>query len=271
MENTPFYSLTAVCAAATGKLAVGYGLFAGLDTQHRGLLNLNHENKTLSAVLAPDQPPRVFDLSAAEASGAQILDFIQEGVWHIWIGFDHMLFLFSLLIPSVMVYRNAGWRPVSTFNEALWDVFKVVTAFTLAHSITLGMAVLGYIELPSRWVESAIAASVILAALNNIVPVFSTRRAMLAFGFGLIHGFGFASVLSDLGLPESSKLGSLLGFNLGVEFGQIALVLVFLPVSYKLSRASWYESLFLKTCSLGVASVASVWFLERAFDISIQL
>jgi hypothetical protein len=170
-----------------------------------------------------------------------------------------------------MVYETARWYPVAAFKVALWDVVKVVTAFTLAHSITLSIAALGYIELPSRWVESVIAASVILAALNNLVPIFTKKRAFLAFAFGLIRGFGFASVLAGLGLKESSRLWGLLGFNLGVEIGQLALVVVFLPVAYKFSRYPLYKPVVLKSCSIGIAGLASLWLMERIFDIPIKV
>ena len=113
-------------------------------------------------------------------------------------------------------------------------MFKVVTAFTVAHSITLSLAALGVISLPSRLVESAIAASVVLAALNNVCPVVYGGRWIIAFCFGLIHGFGFASVLTDLGLPQDSLLLALVAFNLGVELGQLAIVAVFLPIAYAL-------------------------------------
>ena len=251
------------------KLGVDYRLFADIDPQHRGLLKLNFEHSSTAAVLVPNQGVRQFALPSGQFSRSFLLDFIGEGVWHIWIGFDHILFLFSLLIPSVMFYQWAKWYPIPSFRQALWDVAKIVTAFTVAHSITLSMAVLGVFELPSRLVESVIAASVILAALNNLVPIFTEKRALLAFTFGLIHGFGFASVLGDLGLEESSKLWSLLGFNVGVEIGQMALVLLFLPIAFKFSRYPLYKVVMLKTCSAGIAALACFWFLERAFEISI--
>jgi HupE / UreJ protein len=254
---------------AFDKVSIAYRLFGELDPQHRGLLNLSHDKVSATAVLVPGQPARQFDTTAKQLPWAIAQDFIVEGIWHIWIGFDHILFLFSLLIPSVMIYQCAKWQPVSTFKTALWDVAKVVTAFTMAHSITLSMAALGFVELPSRWVECAIAASVIMAALNNLVPIFTDKRMHLAFVFGLIHGFGFASVLADLGLTESSRLWGLLGFNLGVEIGQLALVIVFLPIAYKLSRYPLYKPVVLKSCSIGIAGMACIWLMERAFDIAI--
>ena len=249
------------------QLTITYRLFADLDPQHRGLLNLTHDNINSAAVLVPSQLARLFNLESSRSPGSAVLDFIVEGIWHIWMGFDHILFLFSLLIPSVMEYRTHKWQPVAHFKNAFWDVFKVVTAFTLAHSITLSLAVLDVLKLPSRWVESCIAASVILAALNNIYPLFTSKRAQLAFVFGLVHGFGFATVLTDLGLNQSSRLLSLLGFNLGVEIGQFALVLAFLPIAYKFSRYPDYQPIVLKSCSLGIAALACVWLYERAFEI----
>jgi len=145
----------------------------------------------------------------------------------------------------------------------------VVTAFTVAHSITLSLAALEVIDLPSRWVESAIAASVILAALNNLLVVAGPGRWLFAFAFGLIHGFGFASVLSDLGLPHDSLLLALVAFNLGVELGQLAVVAVFLPLAWSL-RDQWiYRRGLLAGGSLLVIAIASVWLVERVFDLKL--
>ena len=148
------------------------------------------------------------------------------------------------------------WAAAPSFKAAFADVFKVVTAFTVAHSITLSLAALGVISLPSRLVESAIAVSVVLAALNNVRSVVYGGRWIIAFCFGLIHGFGFASVLTDLGLPQESMLLALVAFNLGVELGQLAIVAVFLPLalsrcatrtctgvlSWSAARSSWPRS-----------------------------
>src|SRR5262249_20126574 len=155
-----------------------------------------------------------------------------------WTGFDHILFLLSLLLPSVLVRQRSAWQPVSGLRPAFAEVFKVVTAFTLAHSITLSLATFGVLTPPSRWVESAIAASVLVAALGNLFAFPSRQRWAIAFAFGLIHGFGFAAVLSDLGLPHQVLLLGLLGFNLGVEAGQMLIVAAFLPIAFSL-RGTW--------------------------------
>ena len=256
--------LTIHCPQLPKRLTIGYRLFADLDPQHRGLLNLQAGGVARSAVLGPQAPVQSFDLNEASRL-RQFLDYLRDGVWHIWIGFDHILFLLSLLLPAVLVWGGRQWRGAQTFGAAFWSVVRVVTAFTAAHSITLTLATLGYVSLPSRWVESAIAASVVLAALNNVWPVFHGRRWMVAFGFGLVHGFGFASVLVDLGLPRDALALALVGFNLGVEDGQLAIVAVFLPLAYSLRRSWFYRRLVMVGGSLVIALLAAVWLCERLF------
>ena len=144
-----------------------------------------------------------------------------------------------------------------------------MTAFTAAHSVTLSLATLGFVELPSRWVESAIAASVVLAALNNLWPIADSRLWVAAFGFGLVHGLGFASVLRDLGLSGGSLWPSLLGFNLGVEAGQLAIVAAFLPLAFVLRGSLFYRRYAVGAGSIAIALVATVWLVERSLDVRI--
>ena len=259
------------CANVPAQLAIDYTLFADLDPQHRGLLNLQALGLTRTAVLGPQAPTQAFELKAV-SRWAQFIDYAREGVWHIWIGFDHILFLLSLLLPAVLLWRGRQaqhWQPAETFRQAGIDVLKTVTAFTLAHSITLSLATLGFMSLPSRWVESAIAASVVLAALNNVWPVLHSRRWMVAFGFGLIHGFGFASVLVDLGLPREALALALVGFNLGVEGGQLAIVAVFLPLAFALRRTAFYRRAVMVGGSMLIAVLAGIWLVERVFQVKL--
>ena len=259
------------CAKTPAQLAIDYTLFADLDPQHRGLLNLQALGQTRTAVLGPQAPTQSFELKAV-SRWAQFIAYAREGVWHIWIGFDHILFLLSLLLPAVLLWRGRQgqqWQPAETFRQAFFDVFKIVTAFTLAHSITLSLATLGFVSLPSRWIESAIAASVVLAALNNVWPLFHRRRWMVAFGFGLIHGFGFASVLVDLGLPREALALALVGFNLGVEVGQLAIVALFLPLAFALRRTAFYRRTVMVGGSLLIAALAGVWLVERVFVVKL--
>ncbi|SIR67044.1 HupE / UreJ protein [Janthinobacterium sp. TND4EL3] len=251
--------------AAPANLTIGYTLFADLDPQHKGLLKIDSGGATQTAIFDPDSPRQTISLAAPDRL-AQFGAYVQHGIWHIWIGYDHILFLLSLLLPAVLL---PGLREQQQgLQAAFHDVLKVVTAFTLAHSITLSLASLSVVSLPSRWVESAIAASVILAALNNLLPLFRGKRPVAAFAFGLIHGFGFASVLRDLGLPQSSLLASLLGFNVGVELGQLAIVAAFLPLAWLL-RKTWLYRQVLTVGSLAIALVACVWLVERVADIKL--
>ena len=256
------------CGASAAQLSVGYTLFADIDPQHRGLLNLRALGSARTAVLDPQAPPQRLDLTRPDR-WAQFTDYLREGVWHIWIGFDHILFLLSLLLPAVLLWRAMRWHPVDDARAAFWDVFRIVTSFTVAHSITLSLAALYVVSLPSRLVESAIAASVVVAALNNLKPLVQARRWVVAFGFGLIHGFGFATVLAELGLPSDALVLALVGFNLGVEVGQLAIVALFLPLAYSLRRSRLYRRTVMAGGSVLIALVAAVWFVERAFGLSL--
>jgi len=258
---------SAVCdSAAAATLDMNYRLFAELDPQHKGLVKLVHDGATSSAIFSPENATQSLTL-AGPSKLTQFGDYVRHGVWHIWIGFDHILFLLSLLLPAVLVkVAPRATQEAQTLKAAFIDVLKVVTAFTLAHSLTLTLASLQVLSLPSRWIESAIAASVVIAALNNIWPLFRGRRPLAAFVFGLIHGFGFAGVLADLGLPKGALILSLAGFNVGVELGQMAIVAVFLPLAF-LARRTWFYRQLLTTGSALIALLAAVWLFERAFDM----
>ena len=256
---------TAACPVPIDALTINYRLFADIDPQHKGLVKLEHGGLTSTAIFSPDSARQSLSL-ASPSHWAQFDDYVKHGVWHIWIGFDHILFLLSLLLPAVMM--PAASKQAQTMRAAFFDVLKIVTAFTLAHSLTLTLASLHVLSLPSRWVESAIAASVALAALNNLWPLFRGRRWVAAFVFGLVHGFGFAGVLADLGLPRSALVLSLFGFNVGVEIGQLAIVGVFLPLAFAL-RKTWFYRQLLTTGSALIAMIAAVWLVERAFDLKV--
>jgi len=258
----------AECGGPFRVLHLRYSLFFDLDPQHKGLLRLEYQGKSTTAIFGTEKASQEFSL-AAPSRLTQFIDYVGEGVWHIWIGFDHILFLVALLLPAVAYRFRQEWRPVDAFRPAFWNVFGIVTAFTVAHSITLTLATLGVVNLPSRLVESVIAASVVIAALNNLYPIFSERRWTMAFAFGLVHGFGFASVLADLGLPSDALVLALVGFNAGVELGQLAIVAAFLPLAYALRRTGLYRHLLLTGGSLLIALLAGIWLAERAFDLAL--
>jgi hypothetical protein len=242
--------LTATCGTEASALALRYALLFDIDAQHRGLVHVGEQT-----IVVRDATPVTITLGATTST----LSFVREGVWHIWIGLDHILFLLCLLLPAV--FPRAG-EP-HTLRAVSRDVFQVVTAFTLAHSITLVISAVGLVTLPSRIVETAIALSVVAAAVNNLVRLIDARWAV-AFALGLLHGFGFSSVLVDLGLPSGQLVGALLGFNLGVELGQAAIVLVTLPLLYMIRSTFAYRALVLGG-STAAALLASFWTYQRLF------
>ena len=232
----------------TNAITIDYRLLFDIDAQHRGLVHVADQT-----LIVRDGNPVTTTLGA----GTSFLSFVKEGIWHIWIGLDHVLFLVCLILPAVFPRK----RPVESLKAASVEVLEIVTAFTLAHSITLVISAVGFIQLPSKIVETAIALSVVAAALNNLVRIVDARWAV-AFTLGLLHGFGFSSVLIDLGLPSSELVGSLLGFNIGVEIGQMALVVVLLPILYVMRKTLAYQAVLWAGSGL-TALVAAMWTYER--------
>jgi len=240
--------LEASCPGEVAALTVGYRLLFDIDAQHRGLVTFDGTTR-----IVRDATP--ITIERGEAMG--VLGFVWEGALHIWIGYDHILFLLCLVLPAVFPSR----KPAESLRAVAREVFEIVTAFTLAHSITLVISAVGLVTLPSRFVETAIALSVLAAALNNLTRAIDARWAV-AFALGLLHGFGFSSVLIDLGLPSGQLVGSLLGFNLGVELGQAAIVLAVLPVLYVIRKTLAYQAV-LWAGSAVTALLAASWSYER--------
>jgi hypothetical protein len=220
--------------------------------------------------MTPDIKVIEFDLGTNNLR-AIILSYIQQGAHHIWIGYDHILFLVTLLLSAVLIRTGREWLPVEDFSAAFWSTAKVVTAFTLAHSVTLSVAAFGLVELPSRLVESVIAASIVVAAINNLFPIVTRRLWVAAFVFGLMHGFGFASVLNEFGLPPDRKLTALLSFNVGVELGQLAIVVGVLPILFLARRSLAYTRVVMPVGSVVIALVATLWLVERATGVTYVL
>ena len=250
------------------KLVVNYQAFFDTNPRHRALFRFERNGQTLAGVFAPTTRIQQFELGKP-ASAARFLSFVREGVWHIWSGYDHVLFLLALLLPGVLLRTGGTWKPLAALTPAAINVLKIVTAFTVAHSLTLTLAALGFVQLPSRFVESAIAVSVVLAALNNLVPFFAERGWMVAFGFGLLHGFGFANALSDLGLHRGQMAVTLFGFNAGVELGQLAIVAVFLPLAFSVRHLMFYQRFVLQAGSAAIMLLATTWFAERLLNLKV--
>ena len=234
-----------------GAIEVQSTVFEGLSPDHRNLVDVTApELEPQLAVLSRDVGKQRFALREPGVLG-RVGQFTWWGVEHIFIGYDHIMFLLALIV----------------IGGTLRGLVKIVTAFTVAHSITLILAALEIVVLPGRLIESGIALSIAYVALENFWVKDAGHRWMLTFFFGLVHGFGFANVLLDLGLPSKGLIASLLAFNVGVEVGQVAIVSILFPLLYVLQRSQYRQKLV-----WGVSAVVFLfgmgWLIERVLDLS---
>ena len=256
------------------ELRIKYELLFDTEPKHRGLVLVERNaltgeenfNEAVSLVMTPDHPVQTLDLMNATGSTG-LLAFIKHGIWHIWIGADHIAFLLTLLLQSVLIRQGSAWKPAEGFRPALYNVAKIVTLFTVAHTLTLSMAALGIFTLPPRIVESVIAGSIFVAAVLNFFPSRAGNLYYFIFIFGLFHGFGFASVLGHLTSQSGSMVTALLGFNLGVEMGQLAVVCATFPILFLVRSKKFYQPFTLKMGSAVIGLVAVLWLVERVFAL----
>ncbi len=259
------------------KLKIYYNLLFDKDPLHACMqvveynwkAGVYNEEANITLMFDPNTVEGTLDLTE-DSIFTGFKAMIGSGMHHIFIGLDHILFLLALLLPSV-VYRSSNrqeflntgqlnavvfpaflkpyaevWEANESFKVSFIYVIKIVTFFTIAHSITLSLAALDLVRLPSALVESIIALSIALAALNNIYPLLEKGKEwIIAFLFGLFHGFGFASVLADIGLGSDYLTWSLLGFNIGVEIGQLIIVLIMFPVLFLLRKTKYYKPILI--------------------------
>jgi hydrogenase/urease accessory protein HupE len=252
---------TAACPLPLAAVALDYQLFFDLDPRHLGLLQASYGDKTLNQEFSRGLGRFEWRLGLAAPASLGPLDYIVEGMEHIYTGYDHIAFLVALLLVAVV--RR-------TLRQATPEVLKIVTAFTLAHSLTLILAALEVISLPSRFVESAIAASIVYVAVENLLVTEPRHRWPLALLFGLVHGLGFASMLRPL-LPAGDVIVPLLLFNVGVELGQLSIVLILLPVLALASTRApdRYRRLVALGGSAVIGLLGLVWLVERVAGIEL--
>jgi hypothetical protein len=258
---------------------IRYTAFADVDPTHRGIARIALPGQPeVVRVLDPRQPQA---LGPAAGAGTEAVaagpppaadapaGFLREGIHHIVTGYDHVLFLMCLLFPAVMRRTPQGWQPVRTLREAVWPVIGIVTAFTVAHSITLALAALKWVWLPGWFIEPAIAVTIMLAALNNFWPIFRGRVALVTFAFGLLHGFGFAGVLGELNLPTAQFAWALLQFNVGLELGQVLIVLVAISLMFLARNSLRYVPVVIRGGSAAAMVLALLWLVERTADVKL--
>ncbi len=249
------------CDEAIAVVRVHYELFFDLDPRHEGLLRVGKSLYQLRRTSTD------IVVKFEESGGTSSLGFLYSGWLHVLYGLDHILFLVALLL--VVGLESASER--RSVRTSFRQTIGIVSSFTIAHSITLAAAALGWLVVPSRIVESSIALSIFYVALENILVPVPRWRYRLTFAFGLIHGMGFASMLRPILPPEDSTL-PLLFFNLGVELGQLCVVMCVLPVLLLLLHrlgVFWYRRVVVATLSFVLGVLAIVWLIERITEISI--
>ena len=253
-----------------------------LCMQYNYFTGESHPERFFHAVFSPWNNEQQIDFNNVDAVKGGRSYYVWEGIRHIWIGIDHILFLVTLLLASVLVKQRVEeeqetaekgegevesryeWLPVHGFRGAFWNVFKIVTIFTIAHSITLALASLDFISLPSQLVELIIALSIVLVAFNNIIPTFRDRTWIILFLFGLFHGMGFASVMQNLPFRMPALKQLLVCFNIGVELGQMAIVIAVFPLIFYVRKSAFYKPVVLIGGSSVIILIAGYWFVERA-------
>ena len=245
-------------------IVVRYEFFTQNDKLGRAFFKLVMRNDEISSVF--DQTSSIQRFALGETKRWSTIGlFTKEGAKHIWEGADHLLFLLTLLLPGLMLIKPANTVITTDRRVAEKFALKVITAFTLAHSITLACSVLGWVSLPDRFIESMIALSIMVSAALNLQNRFTFSHWKLAFVFGLIHGMGFANGLKELGLSSMYFLETLFAFNLGVELGQLsAVVLVALPVVF-LVKSHEAKTALLRWGSVAVFLMALFWLVQRLF------
>lgn len=255
----PYLSVdvAARCPAA-GPLEISSSLFFDGDAYHRVLVSVKTASATHTATLAPGS--RRWIEPAVVSGWRTALEFLLQGAWHVWIGYDHLLFLLLLLLPAV-VRLDAG--TARRGRAIALDLARIVTAFTVAHSITLGLAATSVLRLPQQPIEVAIAVSLVVAGILNLAPRLMPLRLPLAFGFGLVHGFGFANALAGLDTGAASLLPVLAGFNVGVELANLAVIAAVLPVLLCVGRYAWYAPRAMPALSLAAAAIGATWMIQR--------
>jgi hypothetical protein len=260
------YLESACVFPATAKLR--YTLFADTDPTHRGIATIQRQGRPPQLLLL--DPGAAPSDSGADDGGLDGLRWVTTGMRHILGGYDHLLFLVCLLLPAVLGRTDDGRRPVARWQDAALPVLGIVTAFTLAHSITLGLAAGAVLSLPSAWIEPAIAATIMLAAADNLYPMLPRRRALVVFAFGLVHGFGFAGALSELHLPRLAFGIALLEFNVGLELGQLLIVGAAISVLFALRKRAWYARVLVHGGSSVAFLIATLWLIERLTGSSLM-
>jgi len=233
-------------------VALIFDVFGQFGDRHTILGVFAHGGREHDVLFTRYEPDYLYDTFYRPTPYAQLGSYLKLGIAHIFLGYDHLLFLLALIVVSRFI-----------------ELVKVVTAFTVAHTITLILAALQIVSLPARLIECGVALTIVYVAAENLWTKRTSHRWMLTFAFGLVHGFSFANVLRTLGLPATGLARSLLCFNLGVEIGQICIVAALWPLIWWLNRQPWDRRAKVGV-SIAILLCGAVWFVERAFRLKLM-
>ncbi len=266
--------------APPATLVLDYTLFEGIDASHRLLVGGVLDGRPVAFTSAPragraltlraasDAPGAPLAQATPQSGTATLAQFFPEGVHHILSGIDHLAFLIALLLPIRLfrqrqTHERPGAVPPHAASDGFVALLRTVTAFTIGHSLTLGLASIGWVSVPPSWVEPAIAITIGISAALNLYPVRWIRTDLLALLFGLVHGLGFSEVMREAGIHGVLLLWGLAGFNLGVEAGQLLVVLGWCVLQWLLVRLSWYRRALVRAGSWVLLALAGYWTLQR--------
>jgi len=248
---------------AANSLNIEYQMLFEDNVKHKAIMSLveNTNGNEFTVLFDASHTAETITLSRSNVM-ATFITFVYQGIFHILIGIDHILFLLTLLLTISMQYVNKKWHAISSKKAIITRTLWVISAFTLAHSITLSGTALGWLPSFGSWVEVVIAASILFNVVNNIFPLVH-RLGFITFAFGLIHGMGFAGALAELGFPEQQQMVAVLAFNVGVELGQIAILLACLPLLIFARDKMVYQKLIMPSLSILIGLLAIYWIIER--------
>lgn len=252
-------TLTSTPCNAMKMCTLHYRLFFDIDPLQRVFVTIKGEEKSRPMLLTPHQ--RVLTVQGAQQTLLQQFGaFFNEGLWHIWTGYDHLLFLLMLLLPALVEKSGSDVQRHASIKKAFKRIVTIITLFSLAHSLTLSAAFFDYVTIKPKIIEGLITVSIMVTALLNFFDVAVKRFYLMVFVFGLLHGLGFANALHAMAMSSSHIVTSLLGFNLGVETGQIILVSLVMPFLYLLAGYAFYHRWGARVLS-GLTLLMSIYWL----------
>jgi hypothetical protein len=259
-------------AATPEVIGIDYNVLFEKNPDHVALLAIEHFWKASifnnegqeSLIFSAENHRQQLSFSGYSAFTG-FMGVVMLGIKHFWGGFDHLLFIIALLLPAVMDRKHNSWQPVTGFRPALMYVVKIITLLTIAHSVALSIAAVGHFTLPLRLVDSVVALSIAIAALDIVFPIYKRKFAWVVFVFGLFHGFGFANVLAHNAVLNEHMALSLFGFNLGLVIGQVVLICVLMPHLYLVRNSAVYPTVLMRSGAVVLIVVGMIWTADRAF------